>query len=162
MHKILLLCFACMQLWACDEENVYDTSFRISHLITEGGMKYDETTYSGVVANTPLKLRFTEPVDNSTVEGNIRLMPADDEENELDVMFRYESGDSVVALYPQSTLDHFSKYKLNVWQNIRSKNGTLINTGRSYTIITAIDSTDKYTRIPREELLDKIQRHTFR
>ena len=163
MQKISFITLIGLLLLSCkDDENVYDTSFRISQLITDGGMQYDDVTYSGVWAKSPLKLRFTQPVDRASVEENVSLMPFDDEENVIDVEFRYEANDSVVELCPQGNLDFFTKYKLNVWQGVRSKSGTLINTGRSYTIITEIDMTDKYTRIPDEELLDKVQRHTFR
>lgn len=164
MQSMSLLMFICLALMSCkdDYDEGYDTSFRISRLVTDGGVQYDDVTFSGVMAQSPLKLRFSYPVDRASVEANVHLTPYGDEENELDVEFRYEDGDSVVGLYPQGGLDYFSKYTLNVWQGVRSKTGTLINTGRSYTIITEIDMTDKYPRISDDELLDKVQRHTFR
>ena len=158
----LLAAAVTLLLPACQQEEVYDTSFRIAQLVVDGGVQYDDVTYSGVWAKSPLKIRFTQPVDKGTVEGNIHLMPYEDEENLLDVDVRYECGDSVIGLYPRDGLDFFSQYRINVWQGIRSAQGTLLNTGRSYTIITEIDTIDKYPRIPDEELLDKVQRHTFR
>lgn len=106
MQKISFITLIGLLLLSCkDDENVYDTSFRISQLITDGGMQYDDVTYSGVWAKSPLKLRFTQPVDRASVEENVSLMPFDDEENVIDVEFRYEANDSVVELCPQGNLD---------------------------------------------------------
>lgn len=59
MQKISFITLIGLLLLSCkDDENVYDTSFRISQLITDGGMQYDDVTYSGVWAKSPLKLRL--------------------------------------------------------------------------------------------------------
>ena len=59
-----------------------------------------------------------------------------------------------------TTLQALTSYKINIPQGINAQGG-IVASGYTGTFITVIDSTDKYPRIPDEELLTKVQRAAF-
>ncbi len=166
IYNVLLITAMIVGFLSCkDDKEGIDNSFKIETLIVDGGMKYDDVTYSGVKAASPIKLKFSQPVDRNTIAGNIEMIPFDENEDkpgDVPVTISFEDGDHVVTLQPNYELDLFAKYRLNVWEKIYSTQGTLLNTGRSYVITTAIDSTDKKVRIPDDQLLDLVQKQTFK
>ncbi len=59
-----------------------------------------------------------------------------------------------------TALQALTSYKITIPQGTNSKGGNVVN-GYVGTFVTAIDSTDKYPRIPDEELLTKVQQAAF-
>jgi len=59
-----------------------------------------------------------------------------------------------------TTLKALTSYKINIPEGTNNKGGNVVN-GYTGTFIAAIDSTDKYPRIPDEELLTKVQQAAF-
>lgn len=159
VNSVLFLLTVVSVFASCkDDEKYVPGNFKVLGMV-DNGFSTGDLSYSGINAGEPVKLKFSEPVDRNTVSSNIELIT---DEGPLTVNYTYEQNDSVVVLNPVNGLEIIAGYKLNVWHNLYSRSGSKINTGRSYSFTTAIDSTDKFPTIPYEELLTKVQRQTFR
>jgi hypothetical protein len=110
----------------------------------------DPTTFSAI-------LSFSAPIDRNTVEANIRLR--DSGNRDVNIVFEFPDDKTIIAT---SELAPFSTFQLVVFPGLRSQAGTNIFTGRTFTLSTGLDMSDKFPRIPDEELLDLVQRQTFR
>ncbi len=119
---------------------------------------------SAVVYNintTPIiKYSFSAPVDKNTVAASFSFSSA----NNSSVAFNpvYENNDSTVAIQPAAALNSLSKYVVSVSTNLKSKAGGSLQSATSIDFITQIDSTDKFTRITDDALLDLIEKQTFK
>src|SRR5690606_14017178 len=63
---------------------------------------------------------------------------------------------------PTQKLEALSKYTLILNTGIQSARKTPLAFKESYTLITNIDSTDKFSRVSDEELLTLVQKQTFK
>lgn len=144
-----------------DDAQAPDYSFKVSSLILENAQQKDDVVYYGTTDSTAVKIQFTQPVDRNSAANRIELLPSDDVGNPILVDISFEDGDKIVCLKPINKLQWYAQYKLVVWDKLYSANGLEINTGRNYTIITSIDSTDCFPRISDEDLLTKVQKQTF-
>ena len=73
----------------------------------------------------------------------------------------YQNHDSVVVITPSSKLKYLTKYILSITTQLLSVKGGILNTDYQFQFQTSLDSTDKFTRITDDALLDTIQRRTF-
>lgn len=106
-----------------------------------------------------IALTFSDAVDPKTVDGNIQLK--DNNSNKLALTISYEADFKTIHVSPTNLLASYTTYSLVVWPNIKSADGTSLFTGKTYSFVTSIDSTDKFPRIPYDDLLTLVQRQTF-
>ena len=110
--------------------------------------------------NPVLKLVFNNAVDRQTVAANVSLN--ENGVTAVPVNYTYEKNDSVIVIAPQSPLKYLTRYFIRVSPDLASIKkgtvGTILNTP----FITSLDSSDKFPLIPDHQLLDTIQRSTFR
>ena len=123
--------------------------------------KPSAAVYYDVKINPVLKLAFNNAVDRQTVAANISL-----NENvvaaAVPVNYTYEKNDSVIVITPQTSLKYLTRYFLRTSPDLQSiKKGT-VGTTINTEFITSIDSSDKFPVITDNQLLDTIQRRTFR
>lgn len=133
--------------------------FRISSVQIDGTLK-STNTYVDVSTTSPILIRFSVPVDQSTVASNIEFTANNG--TKVSASYTYENEDRTLSINLNSPLKMYAGYKLNIWPNIKSKQGTLINSGTSVIFTTALDSLDKFVRIPDDELLTLVQKQTFK
>lgn len=108
-----------------------------------------------------IQLIFKAPINRETVAKNIIL--ADSQTSDiLLVDFSYAQNDSSIIIKPRNSLKSLSKYVVEIYKGLQSKNSTFLNNDARVTFITAIDSTDKFARISDEQLLDLVQKQTFK
>ena len=107
-----------------------------------------------------IKISFSAPVDKAVFNNNIQLAKQQGSGTATTVSF--ENNDSTVLIRSNAKLDALSKYTLTFTTGIQSARKTPLASGEIYTLITAIDSTDKFSRISDEELLTLIQKQTFK
>jgi hypothetical protein len=69
--------------------------------------------------------------------------------------------DHIISLTPDQTLEDYNKFRLSVSSNIENRIGRPFE-GLELEFYTQLDSTPKFSQISDEELLTKIQQHTFR
>ena len=74
----------------------------------------------------------------------------------------YANGDSVVIIQPAASLDHLARYAVSVSTTLKSKEGGSLKAAATLNFVTQIDSSDKFTRISNDALLDLVQKQTFK
>jgi hypothetical protein len=121
----------------------------------------DLTSFNNVSLNPIIKLGFTSKVKRSTVQDNIVLM---DEKSNVAVSLKYsfEKNDSVVVVQPQNNLKPFQKYSARVYNNLLSQSDKRIEFEQFLKIITQLDTSDKFSRISDDKLMDLVQQQTFK
>lgn len=115
--------------------------------------------YYAVNTSPVIKISFSSPVDQNTVGNNISLK--NNVGANISITASYENGDSV-AVIKSSTLNYISQYTLAVTTGLKSKQGAILQSGVNSTIITSIDSTDKFPRISDSALLTLVEQQTFK
>lgn len=115
--------------------------------------------FDGVLPGRTVALDFTESLDPATIDANIYLL--DGAGGRVAAENRYDGGVRV-TLRTDRPLRPFASYRLVVNSGLASAAGTKIRTGKVIGIRTGMDPSDKFPRIPDEELLTEVQRRTFR
>jgi len=119
----------------------------------QGGYNFTDISLS-----PDIRLKFSAPVDRNSVNNNIKFL--------LDSGIQpfttsFENNDSVVKFIPTNQLITLTKYSITIFKNLVSKKQTALDTDYKISLLTAMDSSDKFPRITDAELLDLIQRKTF-
>lgn len=117
------------------------------------------STYYAVKTSPEIKLSFSAPADPNTVTNNISLKTNTGAAVSLTSSFE---NDSALILKPASALSFITKYSLTIGTGLKSKEGASLQTGVSATLISQIDSTDKFPRISDSALLTLVQQQTFK
>jgi hypothetical protein len=115
--------------------------------------------YYDVKRQPVLKFSFNNSVDRATVAANISLI---ENITVMPVNYSYEKNDSVVVITPQSPLKYLTRYYLRAATDLQSAKGGKLNSPFEIQFITSMDSTDKFPLLTDNQLLDTLQRRTFR
>lgn len=130
-----------------------------STLITVNGKQ--ETSLDYNINTTPvIKFSFSAAIEHASVTNNFSFTFS----SSTAVPFNaaYSNGDSVVSIQPASSLNFLSKYTVTVSTGLKSKAGGALKSVATLNFITQLDSSDKFTRINDDALLDLIQQQTFK
>lgn len=123
--------------------------------------KPSAAVYYDIKINPVLKLAFNNAVDRQTVAANVTL-----NENVIAVAvpvnYTYEKNDSVIVITPQTSLKYLTRYFLRISPDLQSIKKGAVGTTLNTEFITSIDSADKIPVITDNQLLDTVQRRTFR
>ncbi len=121
--------------------------------------KFSSAVYYDTRINPSLKLVFSNAVGRQSVTSNILLT-----ENGVTVpaTFTYEKEDSVVVVIPQSPLKYLTRYTIKAATDLQSVKTGKLDVAVDIQFITSIDSSDKFPLITDSQLLDTVQRRTFR
>ena len=107
-----------------------------------------------------IRLSFSAPLNPSTASGSITIMenggPA------VPATLSFQNNDSTVLVAPTSTLKYLTRYTVTVSQGLRSKTNGLLQNGTSFTLYTTLDSSRKFPVLSDNDLLDLVQRQTFK
>jgi hypothetical protein len=107
-----------------------------------------------------IKISFSAGVNKALVPNNVQLNP--NGFPVIPVTITYQNNDSTVIVQPVTPLLPITKYILSVSTNLQSAQNTTLQTAYSINFITQIDSTDKFPLLTDSQLLDTVQRRTFR
>jgi hypothetical protein len=116
--------------------------------------------YTGLNVKPVITLNFTQPINPSTLEAGIALAGVGS--NNWPLLFTVENQDKTVVLSPENNLSAFAEYSLTVNNNLKAVGGGRLINPVTISLTTGLDSTDKFSRIPAEELLTLVQRQTFK
>lgn len=112
-----------------------------------------------VSRNPLINIKFSASIDKTTVNSNITFKDASGSSVNYNVTYE---NDSSLNLTPSSQISGLTKYIVNVSESLKSAQGRNLTAGTQITFNTAVDSTDKFTRITDQQLLDLIQKQTFK
>ena len=107
-----------------------------------------------------IKISFTAPIDKTVATGNIILTKSAG--GEIVTTLSFANKDSSVIIQTSQPLEHISKYQLSLKSGLQSVKKVTLKSNDVYSLITVIDSTDKFPRIPDEDLLTLIQKQSFK
>ncbi len=107
-----------------------------------------------------IKIRFSESVKQSTVNGAMKLTDAGGIPSTLSVSF--ENKDSVVVLQPSTQLAALSRYQFIIDGTLKSAAGGDYISSVNNLFITQIDSSRKFPVLSDNALLDLVQQQTFK
>lgn len=157
---LLLICFAL--LTACsDDHETTATEFRLTDISI--GDQHNQSVFTNADPNTSIVIQFSDAVDESTISPNIRFTELDGEDEfELKVTQQLDAENKKLTLTPANPLNNYTTYKLVLYPGMKSVSGDPIFTGKVYKIKTGMEDSDKFDRIPDEELLTLVQEQTFK
>lgn len=133
-------------------------SFSFNSLKVDGA--YKGVNYTGVSLNPVIQLSFLAPIDHTSISAAVALKTGPG--TGISFNTSYANNDSTVIIQPASPLQAITKYTLNVTTSLQSKAKGSLQSPITVTLLTAIDSTDKFPRISDDALLDKVQSQTFK
>ena len=104
-------------------------------------------------------IKCSNAIDKNTAANSIQLTETSGAFSSIKLS--YQNHDSVIVITPSSNLKYLSKYILSINTQLHSIKGGILNSDFLFQFQTSLDSTDKFTRISDDALLDTIQRRTF-
>ena len=160
--KLLTLVTLPVMIFACSKQHSQPTppapsSFSFNGVKVNGISS--GLTYKGVPAKSVIKISFSAPVNTTSVSGSLSFTGS----NGIQVTFAtsYENNDSTVVITP-SAWQPITQYNLNVSGSLKSSAGGSLQSAVNIQLLTAIDTTDKFTRITDNALLDLVQQQTLK
>lgn len=163
MNRIGVFIFLVL-MWGCSKNNSNDPapvppgSFSYKNLSVNGvssGLNYQGTNRLPLI-----KINFSLPVGRSTVLNGISF----NKKNGGAIAFTssYENGDSTLVIQPSFMLDPISFYTVTASAGLKSSTGAALQSGFTLTLLTAIDSSDKFSQISDTVLITLVQQQTFK
>lgn len=111
-----------------------------------------------VQSNNIIELKFNSNYDQASIQSNVKLI-----ENGKNVALSFEyPTENIVKFSPAEGFRSFATYKLIINPGVRSTSGVLLESGKVCLIHVGMDKSDKFERIPDEELLTLVQKNTFK
>lgn len=132
----------------------------INNTIAVNGNNNGGNSYNNLNINPIISLNFNAPVKRETTVSNILFNQGNGEAVAFGVS--YERGDSTLVIKPATSLKGFTAYNITVSQGLQSVNSKSLFSTINVSITTGIDSTDKFSVIDNNALLDMVQRQTFK
>ncbi|MFZ4059150.1 MAG: glucoamylase family protein, partial [Ferruginibacter sp.] len=157
IYSLLLLAFpvlfsSCSKSKTADPIPTPAANFSITNWDVNGVNSLSD--YKAVRINALIRLNFPVAIDRATVSTAIGF-------NGGNYTTSYLNGDSVILLQPAAALSYLTKYTVTISTLLRSKPGGYLNQAVNFSLLTELDSADKFAQIPDAQLLDKVQRQTF-
>lgn len=125
----------------------------------------DTRSFSGNVTdvsiNPVIRLKFSQPLLQSSLASAVSLTDAS-LSTTVPINMSLQNGDSVLQIQPVSSLKYITKYNFKVSLGLKSAAGGQLSSVIDRTIITKIDSTDKFATISDNALLDLVQQQTLK
>ena len=108
-----------------------------------------------------LKISFSARIDRSFVANAVTWSSISTSSN-VPVSTSFANGDSVLIIRPVSPLVFLTLYNVTISNTLKSTDAVALADPLSLNIRTGIDTTDKFSRIPDNALLDTVQKRTFK
>ena len=121
---------------------------------------YNGFNYTNVNNKPVIKISFTAPLSRTSVTNAVALRSKDGAT--VSYSASYENGDSTVVVTPSAALQAITQYSLDVSTSLTSTGKGSLSSAVTVQLTTAIDSTDKFTRISDDALLDLVERQTLK
>jgi hypothetical protein len=118
-----------------------------------------KSPYRDININPVIRLSFTDKVDTNSMSAGIQFL--DDKSVKVPYTYSLIQADTVLEIRP-SSLKTFSKYTICLIYKLQSKSAVGMSSNLCYAFTTQMDTTDKFPIISDEELLDLVQKRTFK
>ncbi len=122
----------------------------------------DATSYLHQVSIVPkLKLSFTTALDKTLAATSVKLLNFSDN-LPVDANITFENGDQTMVVVPKVPLKFFTDYRLTVTTDLQSSARVPLPQAVTVKFTTLLDQKDKFPALTNEQLLDTVQRRTFK
>jgi hypothetical protein len=116
---------------------------------------------SGRITDVPLEfsitVEFSDPIDPDNLRASTRLNGPE----APDLVYNFSEDQRTAIITGATPLQYLRKYDFEITSNLTSADGGAF-AGESRTFYSEIDETPKFPVISQDELLTKVQEHTFR
>ena len=133
-------------------------SFTFNTLKVNG--TYKGLSYTNVNPSPVIQLSFLAPLDHTSVNNAVTLKTTGGAG--VNITTTFANNDSTLVIQPATPLLPITKYTLSVSTALQSQSKGALQTAISVSLLTSIDSTDKFPRISDDALLDKVQAQTLK
>ena len=147
-------------LFSCNKKDIVSTPPEIFTVQSFSVNGITSTTYYNTEFSPSIKLTFSAPVLRSAVPGNVLLLM--NATNVVPINYSYQNGDSSIVIQPVAPLSSITQYVVSVSRSLLSQKNSTIQAAYIAKIITKIDSSDKFPLLTESQLMDTVQRRTFR
>ena len=147
-------------LFSCNKKDIVSTPPEIFTVQSFSVNGITSTTYYNTEFSPSIKLTFSAPVLRSAVPGNVSLLM--NATNVVPINYSYQNGDSSIVIQPIAPLTSITQYVVSVSRSLLSLKNSTIQAAYIAKIITKIDSSDKFPLLTESQLMDTVQRRTFR
>ena len=159
----LMLCFGCQKNSPAPDTTNGSTggpppSFSFNALKVNGisnGFSYVNVNTTPIV-----KISFTAALNRAKVNSAISFTSASG--TAITYSTSFEDNDNTIVITPSPGLQYLTKYTLAISTNLTSAINGNLQSGVAVQLTTAIDSTNKFTIVTDDQLLDLVQKQTFK
>lgn len=154
---VLLLLQGCKKNSANTEPPPPPPNFTLTGFQLNG--KPVTTTPYNIPVTPVVQLRFDGRVDRATVSPSAISLTGGS--GGVPLTTSYSNGDSVLVIQPSSPLAAITKYTFSLGTTLKATTGVVLMSGTSFSFVTALDSSRKFTALTDDELLTLVQKQTF-
>ena len=155
---VLLAVAACKKKSNTDNPPVTQQTFSFNTLKVNG--VYNGFTYTNINTKPLIKISFTTAINHVSTGNGIIFKNAAG--TVIPYLTSFEDNDYTVVISPVQPLQYLTRYNVSVTSDLKSmKNGNL-QTALNVQLTTTIDSTNKFPVVTDDQLLDIIQKQTFK
>jgi hypothetical protein len=156
LKNSLFIFFLFIIIFSCRKEDKPLPAFRILNYQVSGNT---QSPARGINVNPEIKIDCNAPIDISSFESGIIVTGLN---QKIAVSFTTENNDSTLLIRPLTDLNYLTTYTFSINTTLKAKTGQNFETGFTSSFTTGIDSSYKFPQLTKENLLDSIQRKTFR
>ncbi|MEO5945467.1 MAG: glucoamylase family protein [Chitinophagaceae bacterium] len=156
-----IIVFACLiSISSCKKENNTSAPVDTSLSFKVNGTYNGTLIYTGLNEKPVIEFLFTDALDFSTVNDNIKITGPSS--IIVPVTVTSSNGNKQINITPQTNLNAFSTYTLSVSNGLKSSTGGRLINPVNISLTVGITYTDKFPRITDDALLTKVQQETFK
>jgi hypothetical protein len=162
MHiKMICLLFTAFGLFSCGKEKEDQSglpspsSFSFASLLVDGSFK--GFVYQDIRRTPQIKISFSAPLDRNTVGAAVSIK--DKGGSAASFTTAFENNDSTLVFQP--SLNYLTKYDVSVSTALKTKSNGQLQSPVILSLLTHIDSSDKFPQITDDALLTQVQKQTF-
>jgi hypothetical protein len=150
-------------LYACKKDNKQQPQSATPASFSFNALKVNSLNngfvYKGVNTSPVIQLTFSSAVNHNSIKSGISFTSKDGAA--VTYSTTYQNNDSTVVITP-SALQPITQYTLNVSTNLKSAGGGNLQSALTVQLTTAIDTANKFPVVTDDQLLDIIQKQTFK
>jgi hypothetical protein len=155
--KLLLL--SLMFNVSCKSPSPAPTKYFNVEYIKLDGVKADDITLTNTSTKPLFEVAFSSKIDTITAKNAFTIS---DNTGKVPTSILFKNNDSTAVISPENPLKNTNKYNLEINQTLKSQKNEELQSGIQLNFSTKIDSTDKFPKITDEQLLDLVQKQTFK
>ncbi|GAC1382178.1 MAG: hypothetical protein NVSMB45_08040 [Ginsengibacter sp.] len=116
--------------------------------------------YHGINPNAEIRFSLSVPVKEASLSSALTFSGANGEVVSFKTAF--ENNDSTIVIQTSAALKYITKYNVVLSSALTSKDGVTLQSPATITLVTVIDSTDKFPVLTDNDMLDLVQKQTFK